>query len=471
MNRRRRVFVRNALMAIDGIVTFFSFIVAYYVRNTPFFFGLKALFPFSNYFPYLLISLVFWLLLLRFFNNYAFLGGGKKSWRRIFVNLLPVELVGLALLTMILFFLRDQIISRTFLLFFAAINYLMLLMTKILTMAYFLREGKIKKYHRRALLVGNKRSVDYFLSTEKQMPELLFDIITQSEFIINADAVLNEKEQEELSEAILDFIWNNVVDEVIFAYSDLNLASISSLVTECGRMGISVNVVLDTSNIEFRKSEVDVVGPFNIITFQTFDYSPVQRLVKRLTDISAGIIGTLICSLLFVVIAPLIKITSPGPILFRQVRKGKNGRNFVLLKFRTMCLDAEDQKRSLLDKNEMQGQIFKMKYDPRITPLGNFLRRTSLDEWPQFINILRGDMSLVGTRPPTVEEFGSYRNYHRRRLSVKPGLTGLWQVSGRNDISDFEEIVKLDTWYIDHWSIWLDLKIILKTFLVLFRGR
>ena len=168
------------------------------------------------------------------------------------------------------------------------------------------------------------------------------------------------------------------------------------------------------------------------------------------------------------IVGPMIKLESPGPIFFAQKRVGRNGRIFKMYKFRSMYADAEERKKELMAQNEMNGLMFKMENDPRITKTGDFLRKTSLDEFPQFINILKGDMSLVGTRPPTLDEFAQYSPYHKKRLSFRPGLTGMWQVSGRSDITDFEEIVKLDVEYIDNWSFWLDIKILLKTFLEVF---
>ncbi len=170
-------------------------------------------------------------------------------------------------------------------------------------------------------------------------------------------------------------------------------------------------------------------------------------------------------------IAAAIKLSSKGPVLFSQIRIGKNGRRFTIYKFRSMYLDAEERKKELADQNEISGLMFKIKNDPRITPVGRFLRKTSLDELPQFYNVLRGDMSLVGTRPPTEDEFEKYSPYYRRRLCMTPGLTGLWQVSGRSDITDFDEVVKLDLEYIDNWSLTLDIKILIKTLWVVFAGK
>lgn len=175
-------------------------------------------------------------------------------------------------------------------------------------------------------------------------------------------------------------------------------------------------------------------------------------------------------AVLTVFIAPAILIESPGPIFFSQIRVGKNGRRFRIYKFRSMYADAEERKAELLAFNEMSGYMFKMRNDPRVTKVGAFLRKTSLDEFPQFLNILKGDMSLVGTRPPTEEEFLQYEGRHKRRLALKSGLTGNWQVSGRSDITDFEEVVKLDLEYIDNWSLWMDFKILMKTvWIVIFK--
>ena len=169
--------------------------------------------------------------------------------------------------------------------------------------------------------------------------------------------------------------------------------------------------------------------------------------------------------------APIIKKQSPGPIFFTQTRVGKNGRPFKIYKFRSMYTDAEERKKELMEQNKMQGFMFKMEDDPRIFPIGKVMRKFSIDELPQFWNVLKGEMSLVGTRPPTMDEFEQYEAHHRARLSNKPGLTGMWQVSGRSKITDFEEVVGLDTYYISNWNLALDVRILLKTVKVVLLGR
>ena len=212
--------------------------------------------------------------------------------------------------------------------------------------------------------------------------------------------------------------------------------------------------------------------------------TPAQAIVKRLVDILGGIVGSVLALLIMLIIGPIIKKQSPGPILYSQMRIGKNGKRFRIYKIRSMYMDADERKKELMEQNRVKdGMMFKLDYDPRIignrilpdgtkqTGIGEFIRKTSLDEFPQFFNVVRGDMSLVGTRPPTVDEWEKYEFHHRARLAVKPGITGMWQVSGRSEITDFEEVVKLDTEYITNWSYGLDIKILLKTVSAVFRGK
>ena len=188
-----------------------------------------------------------------------------------------------------------------------------------------------------------------------------------------------------------------------------------------------------------------------------------ESCIKRLLDLILSLAACVVLAIPMGIIALWIKKDSPGPVFFKQKRVGKNGRYFYIYKFRSMYQDAEERKKELMSQNEMSGLMFKMKDDPRITKVGKFIRKTSIDELPQFINVLKGDMSIVGTRPPTVAEFKQYQGHHKRRLSMKPGITGMWQAYGRKTVSDFEEIVKMDLNYIDNWSIMLDIKILFKT--------
>jgi exopolysaccharide biosynthesis polyprenyl glycosylphosphotransferase len=236
-------------------------------------------------------------------------------------------------------------------------------------------------------------------------------------------------------------------------------------------MGITVHLRLVT--LEYYKDydmSLSKLDDIPVATFANRFYDYKALLLKRAIDIVGSLVGLVIMGVAMVFVAPAIKIESKGPIFFKQKRVGKNGRYFYVYKFRSMYIDAEERKKELLAKNEMQGLMFKMKDDPRITKVGKFIRKTSIDELPQFINVLKGDMSLVGTRPPTVAEFQQYEGHHKRRLSMKPGITGMWQAYGRNSVTDFEEIVAMDLDYIDHWNLGLDLKIICRTFIAVFQG-
>ena len=216
---------------------------------------------------------------------------------------------------------------------------------------------------------------------------------------------------------------------------------------------------------------IESFGDYTVVTYTRFRSSYKRLLIKRCIDILGGLVGLIITGIFYPFVAIAIKLDSKGPVLFSQVRIGRNGRRFKIYKFRSMYIDAEERKRELEKQNEMQGLMFKMENDPRITKVGKFIRKTSIDELPQFYNVLTGDMSLVGTRPPTEDEFEKYNQYYRRRISMTPGLTGMWQVSGRSEIEDFDDVVKYDLQYIDNWSLTLDIKILFKTIWVVLAGR
>ncbi len=280
-----------------------------------------------------------------------------------------------------------------------------------------------------------------------------------------------------------DFICREWVDEILLYYPD-NTRVPEKIVSECAEMGVTVHRVFDLKNVDRNKQFIEDIGNHTVIT-TAFNYvAPYQALIKRFADIIGGIIGSAAAILIGIVIGPLIYISSPGPILFKQIRIGRNGKTFKILKFRSMYLDAEERKKDYMTENRIEdGLMFKLDFDPRIignkilpdgrkkTGIGELIRKTSLDEFPQFFNVLIGDMSLVGTRPPTVDEWEKYQYHHRARLAIKPGITGLWQVSGRSEITDFEEVVRLDTEYICNFRLSLDIRILAKTIVVLFKGK
>ncbi|MBR2553800.1 MAG: sugar transferase [Aeriscardovia sp.] len=267
-----------------------------------------------------------------------------------------------------------------------------------------------------------------------------------------------------------EYVLANIVDDVLISIDNVEMSAL--LINYFLEMGIVVHMAIMNSDSPLPNARLDEIGDMFVLTTSLSAASPWQLMVKRIADIIGGLLGCLITGIAYLFVAPQIKKIDPGPVFFHQTRIGRNGRRFELYKFRSMYQDAEARKAELMDLNEMEGPMFKIKDDPRILPkIGKRIRDWSIDELPQFWNILKGDMSLVGTRPPTVEEFECYEPHHKARLSFRPGLTGLWQVSGRNRIDEFEEIVRLDTEYIKNWSLREDLMIILKTFVVVLKRK
>jgi exopolysaccharide biosynthesis polyprenyl glycosylphosphotransferase len=252
-------------------------------------------------------------------------------------------------------------------------------------------------------------------------------------------------------------------DEVFINTPNIPQGDMEDIILGFEEMGVTTHFNLELPGVGKAVTEVGDFLDYSVITYSMFRSSYKRLFIKRIFDIIGGFVGLILTGIITLFLAPAIKLDSPGPVFFSQIRIGKNGRRFKIYKFRSMYIDAEERKKELEAQNEMKGLMFKMENDPRVTKVGNFIRKTSLDEFPQFWNVLKGDMSLVGTRPPTEAEFQQYNEHYRRRLSMTPGLTGLWQISGRSDIEDFDEVVKLDLKYIDNWSLMEDFKILAKT--------
>lgn len=291
-------------------------------------------------------------------------------------------------------------------------------------------------------------------------------------------AMLHGGNKEDVSISVLfdrdewiDSLRLQAIDEAFLYLPDVARKDSDRLMEELELMGMVCHYSVDYDDMNARIRRVGEYAGYTVVTYSLSDYDYRRNIFKRLLDIIGGLVGSLITLILFIFLAPAIKLDSPGPVFFKQTRIGRNGRKFTIYKFRSMCKNAEEMKKDMMDQNEAEGNIFKVKNDMRITRVGKFIRKTSLDEFPQFFNILKGDMSLVGTRPPLEDEFNRYTPYQKRRMCMTPGLTGLWQVSGRSDIKDFDEIVKLDLQYIDNWSWGLDIKILLKTLAVVFTGK
>lgn len=257
-------------------------------------------------------------------------------------------------------------------------------------------------------------------------------------------------------------------DDVYIHAPSIKRKTLYDMLENFADMGVRTHLSINLPESIGQNAVIADFGDNICVNYSEKEFAPWQLVVKRLADIVGAIVGLIITGVIFIIFGPVIKLDSPGPIIFSQIRIGRNAKRFKIYKFRSMRQDAEEHKQELMDKNQINGLMFKIDDDPRVTKIGSFMRRTSLDEFPQFWNVLKGDMSLVGTRPPTEDEFTHYNEHYRKRLTMKPGLTGLWQVSGRSDITDFDEVVGYDLKYIDNWSIAEDFKILLKTVVVVF---
>lgn len=278
------------------------------------------------------------------------------------------------------------------------------------------------------------------------------------------------------------YVCQEWIDEVLIVISQV-LPYPAELIEKLTETGVTVHLNLaKITNVTGKKQFVEKVGNYTVLTTSINYASTRQLMLKRLMDIAGGLVGCILTGIICIFVGPAIYIASPGPIFFAQERVGKNGKKFKMYKFRSMYMDAEERKAELMKDNKLgDGKMFKLDFDPRVignkilpdgthkTGIGDFIRRTSLDEFPQFFNVLKGDMSIIGTRPPLLSETSLYEFHHRARLAIKPGITGMWQVSGRSDITDFEEVVRLDKEYIENWNIGMDIKILFKTVLVVFK--
>ncbi|QBZ12306.1 exopolysaccharide biosynthesis polyprenyl glycosylphosphotransferase family protein [Streptococcus mitis NCTC 12261] len=315
-----------------------------------------------------------------------------------------------------------------------------------------------KKYTQRILLV----------TTRARVERVLKQLSTYEYGYVSAVCIVDDEhfESSNLTIVTLDnlvtYATRSVVDQVV-----INLPSesflIADFVSKFETMGLPVAVNIAALDfVTNGEKAIQRFGNSSVVNFSTTFYRSSDVALKRMMDIIGSLFGLVLCGIASIFLVPLIK-RDGGPAIFAQDRIGRNGRIFKFYKFRSMRVDAEEIKKDLMSQNQMQGGMFKIENDPRVTKIGHFIRKTSLDELPQFWNVLKGDMSLVGTRPPTLDEYMKYTPEQKRRLSFKPGITGLWQISGRSNIKNFDDVVKLDVTYLDGWTIWKDIEILLKT--------
>ncbi|MBQ1663325.1 MAG: sugar transferase [Clostridia bacterium] len=392
-------------------------------------------------------------------------------------HIIGVVLVDLAML----FFLHySGLFSRKIYITMVAIYFVLSYLARIGHKAFLYKTNKVTEGNRSVVIISTSAMVDSIVENFSLPQFHNFKIVG----VHIVDEVAPFKSFGDIpvlgaDDDILDFICHGWVDEVFIRVPEE--MSVPKLLTdELITMGITVHNCITTPD-EFGTAYVERFGNYTVLTNSVKMVTYQQMFYKRVLDIIGGIVGCLITLVIAIFIGPIIFLKSPGPIFFKQTRIGRNGKKFKMFKFRSMYMDAEERKKEYMAQNKMDGLMFKMDDDPRIIGsekkgkdgkpkgIGNFIRNTSLDEFPQFFNVLKGDMSLVGTRPPTVDEWEQYDLKHRVRMSIKPGITGLWQISGRSKITDFDEVVRLDSEYIRNWDLGSDIKIILKTIVVVLK--
>ena len=427
------------------------------------------IFLYSHYKSLLVLFAVIWVLMLYFFEMYE--SFRIKSVKEVTFIMLKAAVFTFIFFISFVFIFNLTYVNRNIIILSISLSGLLILAEKVALIAIVKIMRKKGYNYRNLLIVGTGERAKNLISKIENHNEWGFRIIgmvdkdpARKDKIINSYKVLGSFDD------IPDIVNNNVVDEVIFVVPRSWICDIEKIMRFCETGGLKVHVALDYFNLRLsRPRQTDFHG-FPLLTFECTSNKVWSLFIKRICDIFFSAGALIILSPLFLVIAAIIKLTSKGPEFFKQQRCGLNGRKFTFYKFRTMFEDAEAKLESLQQFNEMQGPVFKMENDPRVTPIGKFLRKSSFDELPQLWNVIKNDMCLVGPRPPIPKEVKQYDYWQRRRLSMKPGLSCIWQVKGRNRIRDFEEWMKLDLEYIDNWSLWLDTNILLRTIPVVLFG-
>ena len=461
MHKHNRLAFLNVEQIILDIVTIiFTYVLAYLVAGR-----LTYLFPIERYGWLLLIYTPLWVLTMYVFRMYY--ETTFMYYDRVIKSVVKSSLFSALLITGMMFAIKETMLSRLFFGIFTIGTIILIVCQRFIYSYIFMRKRGSKGNN--VLIIGTRElyeRFEYYVEKTSINMNIIGFIGMNDECYINEQASLVQDEE------LQAFLRQNIVDEVIFALPRDNVCKLEKYVHYFEEMGITVRMLLDLYDLKVAKIHVSAVGTIPMITFHSTTLNEPQLWVKRIIDIFGALVGLFLTCLIGPFIALAIKLESKGPVIFSQSRVGLRGRVFKCYKFRSMYIDAEERKKELEKMNQVEGGfMFKVKDDPRITKVGRFLRRTSLDELPQFFNVLRGDMSLVGTRPPTLDEVNRYQNNHKRRISIKPGITGMWQINGRSAVNDFDEVVRLDTEYIDNWSIWLDIKIILKTIFVVFQRK
>lgn len=464
---KNKFFKHIDFIILDILCMEVSLIVAYFLRHRNF-----SLFDNSAYRSLLIILIIANLLSCNVFDTMRDVL--KRSKQLEFYSTVKQVLFTTAILLAYIYFIKigDEISRNTIIMFpiiYLVLSYVIRLAYKYALIKHFesiSRSDESRLDARHVVIIADKKNAERLIKKfSSGFGDIVIDFIIQLDYDSDPCSKILFFPVLGGVDSATKNLQTRYVDEVIISAENRD---VSELMQKISLMGIVLHIELP-GEFDFisdnSKLLVESISDINFITSTVNTISPLQLFAKRGIDIIFGIIGTIITLILAIIIGPIIKLKSKGPIFFKQDRVGKNGKIFKMIKFRSMVIDADELKEKYKAQNENKdGLMFKMTNDPRVIPgIGEFIRKTSIDEFPQFINVLKGEMSVVGTRPPTIDEWEKYDLHHRARLAIKPGITGLWQVSGRSDIKDFEDVVKLDTKYIKTFSLWQDFSIILKT--------
>jgi exopolysaccharide biosynthesis polyprenyl glycosylphosphotransferase len=441
------------LQITDGLLMVIAFWGAHALRffgGDSYIFGNKPIGPFVDFQWLLVIILPFGPIVLElqgFYTN-ALQKTVGKSLTQIARGIFWLGL----LIAAAAYFLKLSVPSRAVMPIFVVLATTVLILRERITIARYRKRAIREDLRERVVLAGTPH--DVHVLRHSFTAEQIMEIEIVAEIDIENQPVTD----------LIEALHKHSVNRVIFAGGHSHLHRLQEGIAACEIEGVEAWLAADFIRTSIARPDFDVFGGRPMLVFRTTPEISWALLVKGMIDRVGALLGLIVFSLLFVIIAIAIKLTSPGPVIFRQKRAGKNGKPFTMFKFRSMSTDAEMRRAELAAYNQMEGPVFKIDKDPRVTKFGKFLRRSSFDELPQLFNVFRGDMSLVGPRPLPIYEVEQFDSTaHRRRLSMKPGLTCLWQISGRNRIKSFEDWVKLDLQYIDNWSLWVDFEILVKT--------
>ncbi len=461
LKERIEVFKRVNLL-LDLSLVALSFFLGYAFLSSLLKMTAHSLYPFNSYIIFLPLLLIFWGGFLCFFGMYNSLR--IESFYKVLLTVLKAAFFSFIIFSSLSYILKTVYVNRLLIVCIFVFSVIFISIEKIVLVWAFRYMHRLGYNTKNILIIGANKKAGRFVKMLKERPEWAFNVVgvidknpSKAGKLIEGVKVIGTFKD------INRVVHNNVIDEIIVIIPYYQLGRIRKIMSLCETEGIRTSIAVDYFEFQLSQAKESNLKGIPLLTFEATRASMWHLAIKRFFDLIVSGLALVLFSPVFIVTALAIKLDSRGPAIFKQFRGGLNGRKITMYKFRTMVADADARIKELLDRNEMQGPVFKIEDDPRLTKLGKYLRKFSIDELPQLWNVFKGDMSLVGPRPHLIRAVKKYNAWQRRRLSMKPGITCIWQVSGRNTIKNFSEWTKLDLKYIDNWSFWLDIKILLKT--------